>query len=251
MVETALEAAYSVLRDQVPISYEELLQQLHDTDAERVDHAARELHASLLVGLPEAAPLGRTIPAVTFPESRPVGTGQKHSHVNWPADLTTFSVDERIAERVTGAMSRSMPLENVVALLAWRDGARHLIGQDGNVMELEPREWMRGKDLSKALDAAIPADRHVPMPDRAVTFRRMSTTERAAVAFGRVANTRIGLLSMLGVVAVLATWSLVTGHRIVGVVFLLLAGALGTHLWRTEIDKTAGTPSSPASSATT
>jgi hypothetical protein len=251
MVETALEAAYSVLRDQVPVSYQDLLQQLHDTDPARVDHAARELHASLLVGLPEAAPLGRTIPAVTFPDSGPVGTGQKHSHVNWPADLTTFSVDEHVAERVTGAMSTSMRLEDVVALLAWRDGARRLIGHGGNVMEMEPREWMRGKDLSKALDDAIPADRHVPMPDRTVTFRRMSTTERAAVAFGRVANTRIGLLSMLGFVAILATWSLVTGHHIVGVVFLLLAGALGTHLWRTEMDKTPGTPSSPASSATT
>jgi hypothetical protein len=251
MVETALEAAYSVLRDQVPVTYEELLQRLHDTDPARVDHAARELHASLLVGLPEAAPLGRTIPAVTFPESPPIGTGQKHSHVNWPADLTTFSVDEHVAERVTGAVSRSMRLADVVALLAWRDGARHLIGQDGDMMELEPREWMRGKDLSRALDAAIPADRHVPMPDRAVTFRRMSTTERAAVAFARVANTRIGLLSMLGVVAVLATWSMITGHRIVGFFFLLLASALGAHLWRTEMDRTPGTPSSPASSATT
>jgi len=67
----------------------------------------------------------------------------------------------------------------------------------------------------------------------------------------RVANTRIGLLSMLGVVAVLATWSMITGHRIVGFFFLLLASALGAHLWRTEMDRTPGTPSSPASSATT
>ena len=166
MVEAALEAAYAVLRDQVPVSYEELRQQLRDTDPTRVDDAARELHASLLVGLPEAAPLGRTLPAVTFPEAHSAGTGQKHSHVNWPADLTTFSVDDQVAERVTGTMCRAVRIRDVVALLAWRDGARHLICQDGSMMELEPREWTRGKDLTKALDAAVPDQLHVPMPDR-------------------------------------------------------------------------------------
>ena len=50
--------------------------------------------------------------------------GLRWSHVNWPADLTTFSVDGQIAERVTGGMCRSMRLDHVVALLAYRDGAR-------------------------------------------------------------------------------------------------------------------------------
>jgi hypothetical protein len=254
MVETALEAAYAVLRDQVPVTYEELLQQLHDTDPRRVDHAAQELHASLLVGLPEAAPLGRTIPAVTFPDSRSEGTGQKHSHVNWPADLTTFSVDDKVAERVTGTICRAMHLSDVVALLAWRDGARHLIGRDGHVLPFEPDEWARGKDLTKALDAAVPADRHVPMPDRAVTFHRMSPTERAAVAFGRLANTRTGLLSMLGVVALLVIWSILGGHRFIGAAFVVLGAALGAHLWRHESDRKptpAVAPVAPPSSVTT
>jgi hypothetical protein len=244
MVEAALEAAYAVLRDQVPVTYEDLVQQLHDTDPALVDHAARELHASLLVGLPQAAPLSRALPAVSFPDSEPTGTGQRHGHVNWPADLTTFSVDEHVAERVTGAMCRAMRLDDVVALLAWRDGARHLIGRDGNVLELEPREWSRGKDLTKALDAAVPAERQVPMPDRAVTFHRMSTTERAAVAFSRVANTRVGLTSMLAVVTLLVVWSMVAGHRLVGVVFLLLGAALGAQLWRTEVERAPATSAS-------
>jgi hypothetical protein len=250
MVETALEAAYAVLRDQVPVSYDELREQLHDTNPARVDQAARELHASLLVGLPEAAPLGRTLPAVTFPDARPSGAGQKHSHVNWPADLTTFSADELVAERVTGTMCRAMRIKDIVALLAWRDGARHLIGEDGSVLEMEPREWMRGKDLTKALDAAVPTELQVPMSDRLVTFHRMSTTERAAVAFGRFANTRAGLASMLAVVTVLAAWALVAGHRIVGVALVLLAAALGAHLWRTEAERSPVSASSPPPSAT-
>ncbi len=83
---------------------------------------------------------------------------------------------------------------------------------------MEPREWSRGKDLTKALDSAIPADLHVAMTDRAVTFQRMSVTERAASAFARVANTRVGLSSLLGVVALLAVWAILGGHLVVGVV---------------------------------
>jgi hypothetical protein len=184
-----------------------------------------------------------------------VGTGQKHSHVNWPADLTTFSVDEQVAERVTGTICRAMPLSDVAALLAWRDGARHLIGRNGDILQFEPDEWTRGKDLTKALDDAVPPERQVPMPDKAVTFQRMSPTERAAIAFGRLANTRVGLVSMLAVVTLLILWSMVAGHRFIGVVFLLLGAALGLHLWRTEVDRAPGTavtpPAAEPSSATT
>ena len=186
---------------------------------------------------------------MTFPESRPQSNGDKHSHVNWPADMTTFSVDEHVAERLTGSMARSMRLGDVVALLAWRDGARHLIGRRGDVLEMEPREWTRGKDLSKALDAAIPPDLHVAMSDRAVTFQRMSLTERTASSFARVANTRVGLSSLLAVVMLLALWGIIAGHLVVGVVLLLLAGALGAHLWRTEVGQ-APTASAPPPSAT-
>ena len=130
-------------------------------------------------------------------------------------------------------------------MLAWRDGARHLIGRDGNVLEMEPREWARGKELTKALDAAIPPDLHVAMSDRAVTFQRMSVTERAASSFARVANTRVGLSSLLGVVTLLALWGIIGGHLVVGVVLLVLAGALGAHLWRTEVGPAPTASASP------
>jgi hypothetical protein len=244
MVETALEGAYAALSEQVPLSYEELLEQLRNTDPTRVDQAAREFHESLLVGLPEAAPLGRSLPAVTFADSRPVGTGDKHSHVNWPADLTTFSVDDQVAERVTGTVSRSMKLSDVVGLLSWRDGARHLIGRNGSVLEMEPREWSRGKELTKALDAAVAPELQVSMPDRTVTFQRMSIQERSAMAFARFVNTRIGLSAMLGVLLLLTLWAMLGGHRVVGVTLLILAGAVGAHLYRTVTAHAATAPDS-------
>ncbi len=233
-IETALEAAYSALSDRVPLSYEELLAQLRGTDPTGVDRAAKELHASLLVGLPEAAPLTRALPAVTFPALTPQSTGRKHSHANWPAELSTFSVDDKVAERLTGGTCRLMHLKDVVALLAWRDGARHLIGRDGTFLEMEPREWVNGKELTKALDAAIPSHLQVAMGDRAATFRRMGPVARAATAFGRVANTRAGLLSLMAVVALVVIWTMVADHLVLGSVFMLVAVALGIQLWHTE-----------------
>src|SRR3954454_18093997 len=242
MVETALEAAYAALSGQVPLTYEQLLAQLRNTDPMRVDDAARELHGSLLVGLPEATPLGRSLPAITFADSHLVGTGDKHTHVNWPADLTTFSVDDEVAERTTGTMSHSMKLSEVVGLLTWRDGARHLIGRNGAVLEMEPREWVRGREINQALDNAIAPQLQVPMPDRAVTFQRMSVSERGAMTFARFVNNRVGLSVMIGVLALLALGSLVGGHRVVGAFLLILAGAVGAYLRRTETAHTATAP---------
>ena len=159
-------------------------------------------------------------------------------------------IDQQVAERVTGGMCRSMRFQNVVALLAYRDGARHLIGRDGNVLEMEPREWMRGKDLTKALDGAIPPDLHLAMPDRTVTFQPMSLTDRSARAFARVANTRIGLATLLGVVTLLAVWAIIGGHPVPGVVFLVLAAALGAQLWRTEMGAAPGASVTPPPTTT-
>lgn len=247
MVETALEAAYAALSDQVPMSYDELLDQLRQTDVTRVDRAAQELHASLLVGLPEVASLPRSLAEVTFPDAGH-STGEKHSHVNWPADLTTFSVDDEVAERLTGGtVSRSLRLDDVVALLAWRDGARHLIARNGDLLEMDPQEWARGKELTRALDAAIAPVLHLPMSDRAVTFQPMSLTERAATAFGRLANTRVGLGSMLAIVTLLAVVSMMAGHRVLGVALLLLTVALGAQLWRRETGQSPVAASPPPS----
>ena len=45
------------------------------------------------------APLG--VKLVSFPEAEPAAEGKRHSHVNWPADLSTFSADDQVAEGCT------------------------------------------------------------------------------------------------------------------------------------------------------
>src|SRR5262249_33304173 len=53
LADVALESAYAVLSDRVPLTHEEMLDRLRGTDPQLVDNAARELEATLLVGLPE------------------------------------------------------------------------------------------------------------------------------------------------------------------------------------------------------
>jgi hypothetical protein len=249
LVDVALESAYAVLSDRVPMSHDELLDQLRGTDPRLVDAAARELEATLLVGLPEGATLHEGLKVVSFPETEPAGEGRRHSHVNWPADLTTFSADATVAEEVSGLTARALRIDEVVGLFAWRDGTRRLVGRDGTVLEMEARQWIHGDRLAATIDAAVPDDLHLPMPDREVTFRRMSPAERAAVGFARAANTKLGLIVLLSVTSLLTLLSVVSGHRLMAFVLLVLTASLGAQLWRVEGGQL-GTPPTPTSPGT-
>jgi hypothetical protein len=232
--DAALESAYAVLSDRVPRSHEELLEQVRTTNPQLVDTAVRELQATMLVGLPEDAKLARSLKLVTFAETEPAGEGKRHSHMNWPADLSTFSVDPQVAEVVTGTTARAMQMSDVVGVYAWRDGTRRLVGRDGSVLEMEARQWANGERLAATLDDALPAELHLPMPDREVTFRRMGLAERCAVGFARSANTKRGLVVLASVTLLLAIWSVIGGHKLLAFVLLALSASLGAQLWRLE-----------------
>jgi hypothetical protein len=234
LADVALEAAYAALSGRVPLTHEELLDQLRHTDPGRVDNAASELEASLLVGLPEDAKLPRGLELVSFPDTEPAGEGKRHTHVNWPAALSTFSADATLAEKVNGATASAMSIADVVGLFRWRDGTRRLVGQDGTVLEMEARQWTNGEELAAALDEAVPDELHIPMPDREVTFKRLGLVERSAIGFARAANTKRGLLVLISLMALLTVWSMIGGHRFIAVFLLALGGMLGAQLWRIE-----------------
>jgi hypothetical protein len=248
VADAALESAYAVLGDRVPLTHEELVEQLRTTNPQLVDAAVRELQATLMLGVPESAKLPRSIKLVTFPESEPVGEGKRHSHVNWPADLSSFSVEAGLVERVRDRTSaHAMRIEDVAAMFAWRDGTRRLVGRDGATLEMEAQQWVHADALAAALDQAVPAELHVPMPDREVTFRRMAPAERCAIGFAHVANTKPGLIALLSVTSLLTLMSLLNGHRPLAIVLLMLSVCLGAQLWRVEGGQlgTSATPPTP------
>jgi hypothetical protein len=243
--QAARTAAYAALSGRVPQSLEELIDELRETDPEQVDEVLRELWTTLLVGLPEGARPADEVPLVTFPESEPGGVGPRHRHVNWPAEVTTFAVDDQAVETGTVLAARRLPLDEVVALLSWRDGTRQVVGRDGSVVEMEARQWYGGAALAEALDQAVPAELHLPMPDRTVTFRRMGLPQRLLFAFARWSNTKAGLVTMLSACALIGLYAVIRGHGELGTVFLLLCALLGAQLWRVEgglLPRPAGTP---------
>jgi hypothetical protein len=230
--EVALGAAHAVLSDRVPQTHEELVEETRATDPDRVDAAARAFHSSLLLGVPEHARVRKTAPLIAFPEVEPSGIEPRYRHIDWPAEVTTFAVDGQTLETVHGPAAQRIRMHDVVGVLAWRDGTRQVIGRDGSSLEMEPRRWFRGQELTTTLDTMIPAQLQVPMPDREVTFRKMGLGHKCAVAFARSANTVPGLSVLVGVVLLLTLVLLLGGHTLVGGVFLVLAVALGAQLWR-------------------
>ena len=247
MSDVALEAAYAALSGRVPLSHEEMVDQLRGTDPQLVDNAARELDATLLVGLPEDAKLAKGLKLVSFPRAEVAESeGKRQPHVNWPADLSTFSADATMAETVNGTSVSSMRISDVVGLFAWRDGTRRLVAKDGSVLEMEARQWFNGDRLAETIDAAVAEDLHVPMPDREVTFKRMGLAERCAIGFARGANTKPGLITLLSLVALLTVWSMIGGHRFLAVFLLALCGTLGAQLWRIEGGQLGARPTPPS-----
>ena len=197
-------------------------------------------------GVPETAQGPKSAPLNSFPEVEPSGVSPRYRHIDWPAEVTTFAVDGQALEQVHGPGAQRIRTDEVVGVFAWRDGTRQVVARDGSSLEMEPRQWFRGQELTHTLDTVIPAALQVPMPDREVTFRRMALGHKCAVAFGRSANTVPGRSVLVGVVLLLTVLLLLGGHTVVGGVFLLLAAALGAQLWRLHSQHPAASLQEPA-----
>jgi len=225
-------AALAVLSDRVPKSLEELVEEVRTTDPTRVDAAAQEFHASLLLGAPEHVMRGRdALPAVSFPEDEPVGAGPRHRHVDWPGQAATFAAGDHTVERVSGQTARLMRVPDVISVFAWRDGTRELVGRDGSSLWMEPTEWRQGERLTRRLDELVPEHLRVPMPDRADTFRRMPPAQLWARAALRFAGTVPGQILLAVVSFLLGVWALIGGHWLIGPVFALVGLGLGARVW--------------------
>ncbi len=210
-------SALAVLSDRVPQTLEEMVDELRSTDPTAVDVAAREFHDTLLLGAPEH-PIRRRDPLqlVSFREHEPVGVVPRHRHVDWPAEAATFALDSQTVERVSGLTAQVMRVAEIVSVFAWRDGTRQLIGRDGSSLWMDPAEWRGGPELTSQLDASVPHDLRVPVPDRPGTFRRMAPAQLAATATVRFTRTIAGQIVIAAVCFLLGVITLSGGHNVVG-----------------------------------
>ncbi|GIF06441.1 M16 family metallopeptidase [Actinoplanes siamensis] len=67
---------------------------------------------------------------------------------------------------VIGGEPSTVRYDDCVALLAWPDGARQLIGRDGIAVRIEPAVFRDAAEVIRAVDARVPAGARIEMPAR-------------------------------------------------------------------------------------
>ncbi|MFH9135530.1 M16 family metallopeptidase [Streptomyces sp. NPDC017524] len=129
---------------------------------------ARELHASALIQVP-----GRGVdwagftkaPQWSAPAPAPAPAGTVHrsrSH-----DAVSLAVGPEAVTLVTPDGQITVRYDGCAAMRLFPDGARHLIGFDAFVVEVEPTLYAKlTPDRIAVIDAGIPAGAVVPMPER-------------------------------------------------------------------------------------
>jgi zinc protease len=138
---------------------------LDSVDPETLRRTAGQALESALVMVPGARPpTGRYREA---PQSS-VGVvdGQVSRSADAPSNAARLIVGTEGVSMVRGPRYLTVRFRECEAMLAWPDGARKLIGRDGFFLTVEPTLWTHGASLPARLDAGVPAERVVPMPQR-------------------------------------------------------------------------------------
>jgi hypothetical protein len=175
----ALRTGQSVLSEQLPPSYDELVAEIEDTDRERVRESFHQLRSTLLLGAPGGTKLPRRVPEVSYLRTTPWRDTRGQRHMNWPRNRTRLSVGSSGVELVERNDALQVPVAEVAALMKWADGTRHVIGHTGWGLTMAPTEWHGGPALTRALDRLVLPDLHLPVDGTGSgRFRRIPARKR-------------------------------------------------------------------------
>lgn len=141
---------------------------LADVTVEDLRDVARELYDSALIQVP-----GRGVDWAGFTEApqwsgpsfgpEPLGT----VHRSRASDAVSLAVGREAVTLTTPRGRISVRYDACAAMRVYPDGARHLIGFDAFVVEVEPTLFAKlTPDRMAVIDAAVPATAVVPMPER-------------------------------------------------------------------------------------
>ncbi|WP_256986659.1 pitrilysin family protein [Streptomyces sp. SS07] len=141
---------------------------LADVTVEDLREVARELYDSALIQVP-----GRGVDWAGFTEApqwsgpsfgpEPLGT----VHRSRASDAVSLAVGREAVTLTTPRGRISVRYDACAAMRVFPDGARHLIGFDAFVVEVEPTLYAKlTPDRMAVIDAAVPAAAVVPMPER-------------------------------------------------------------------------------------
>lgn len=158
--------ALNVLTGHANLTPDEHRAELAAVTVEDLREVARELYDSALIQVP-----GRAVdwagfteaPQWSAPASDPAGT----VHRSRQSDAVSLTVGPEAVTLVTPGGQISVRYDACAAMRVFPDGARHLIGFDAFVAEVEPTLYAKlTPDRMAVIDAAVPAAAVVPMPER-------------------------------------------------------------------------------------
>ncbi|WP_420168046.1 M16 family metallopeptidase [Streptomyces violaceoruber] len=140
--------------------------ELDAVTVEDLREVAGELYGSALIQVP-----GRSVdwagftaaPQWSAPVTDPAGT----VHRSRASDAVSLAVGPEAVTLVTPGGQITVRYDACAAMRVFPDGARHLIGFDAFVVEVEPTLYAKLTPVRMAvIDAAVPAAAVVPMPER-------------------------------------------------------------------------------------
>ncbi|MBK6033402.1 insulinase family protein [Streptomyces sp. MBT59] len=160
--------ALNVLTGHENLTPDEHRAHLADVTVEDLRDVARELYDSALIQVP-----GRGVDWAGFTEApqwsgpsfgpEPLGT----VHRSRASDAVSLAVGREAVTLTTPRGRISVRYDACAAMRVYPDGARHLIGFDAFVVEVEPTLFAKlTPDRMAVIDAAVPATAVVPMPER-------------------------------------------------------------------------------------
>ncbi|MET7414882.1 M16 family metallopeptidase [Streptomyces rubiginosohelvolus] len=160
--------ALNVLTGHENLTPDEHRAHLADVTVEDLRDVARELYDSALIQVP-----GRGVDWAGFTEApqwsgpsfgpEPLGT----VHRSRASDAVSLAVGREAVTLTTPRGRISVRYDACAAMRVYPDGARHLIGFDAFVVEVEPTLFAKlTPDRMAVIDAAVPAAAVVPMPER-------------------------------------------------------------------------------------
>ncbi|MFJ3968467.1 M16 family metallopeptidase [Streptomyces parvus] len=160
--------ALNVLTGHENLTPDEHRAQLAAVTVEDLRDVARELYDSALIQVP-----GRGVDWAGFTEApqwsgpsfgpEPLGT----VHRSRASDAVSLAVGREAVTLSTPRGRIAVRYDACAAMRVFPDGARHLIGFDAFVVEVEPTLYAKlTPDRMALIDAAVPAAAVVPMPDR-------------------------------------------------------------------------------------
>lgn len=191
------------------------------------------MRTALLVG-PEGAPIPASFaeaPAAIYPPLEKIaGTTFQHADSPLVLDEITVAEDGVMLSCWADDRSTTVPTDHAVGVLAWPDGRRVVIGDDGACVDVEPTMWVEGEHLVQLIDSTFPAELRldqpardpddVPLPDSAddqpglwYRYSPMLAMGLLILGFATGVNVLIGLgmwWQALG--ALIAFW--IVGHKV-------------------------------------